>query len=383
MAAFRLGVNYWPRRSAMAMWKQFDAAEIRDDLARIASWGLDYVRFFLLWEDFQPEPSRLDAVMRDRLIAFVDAAAAARLACMPTLFTGHMSGVNWLPEWTLDPSIGAGRFRTINARGIRAHGAGDFYAGALLDAQLRFARAAGTWLRGHEAVFCWDLGNEFSNLRRPRNPRAAADWSARLTEALFEASGFGSTGGLHGEDLSEDRAIRLGSISSPWICASMHGYAAYSAFARSAADAEAVVFLHDLARTLSGKPVQFTETGTPAAGASVAVGGLDEREASAFCSATLDGLQRHGALSAAWWCFGDYVPALAATPPFDLAPHELSFGIVRADGTEKPVADTLMRFAAERRTVVEAPPTLDIDEEAYYAGLPASLVRAYSAYTRG
>ena len=44
---FSLGVNYWPRRSAMAMWRRFDAGEIREDFARIAGLGLDAVRFFL------------------------------------------------------------------------------------------------------------------------------------------------------------------------------------------------------------------------------------------------------------------------------------------------------------------------------------------------
>jgi endo-1,4-beta-mannosidase len=55
---FRLGINYWPIRRAMAMWKHLDPTETAEDFARIAEGGFDCVRVFLLWEDFQPEPAR-------------------------------------------------------------------------------------------------------------------------------------------------------------------------------------------------------------------------------------------------------------------------------------------------------------------------------------
>jgi endo-1,4-beta-mannosidase len=380
MKKFLIGVNYWPRRSAMYMWKRFDLTEIREDLARIAEWGLRFVRFFLIWEDFAPDADRLDGAMRDRLVAFVDAAGAAGLACMPTLFTGHMSGVNWLPEWTLDPAFPSQRFRTINERGVRPYGVGDFYSGALLGAQVRFARAMATALRGHPSMLAWDLGNEFSNLRAPARSADAAEWSKRLTHVLESGSGIGVTAGLHGEDLSEDRNIRLSSIASPWRYATMHGYAAYSSFAASPADANVVPFLHDLTRTFSHRAVLFSEAGTPGPNAGGSIRGLDENEAAKYSEAVLNGLWRHGALGAGWWCFADYQPALAVLPPFDLAPHELSFGMIRADGSEKPVASVLSRFAKLELDVVESPAPLALDEEAYYAGLPETLNRAYASF---
>ena len=383
MASFLLGVNYWPRRSAMYMWKRFDISEIRDDMAFIASRGLSFVRFFLGWEDFQPEADRLDARMRDRLLLFVEAVDEAGLTCMPTLFTGHMSGVNWLPEWTLDPAVPARRFRTINERGVRPFGIGDFYTGALLDAQVRFAEAAAAWLRGHRSVLAWDLGNEFSNLRPAADPGAAAAWSARLSSVLEEGSGAVVTGGLHGEDLTEDRGIRPSSIAAPWRFASMHGYAAYTSFARSAGDACVVPFLHDLTRAFSGRGVLFAEAGTPVKDAGGGIVGLDEDEAAVYCQAVIDGLWAHGALGAGWWCFGDYVPELASLPPFDLAPHEKAFGMVRAEGTEKPVAGVLARIAAERRTVREPHAPLPYEEDAYYAGLPSTAQRAFADYVTG
>ena len=39
-APFVLGVNYWPRKSAMRMWKDFDLEEIQDDFQRMQELGL-------------------------------------------------------------------------------------------------------------------------------------------------------------------------------------------------------------------------------------------------------------------------------------------------------------------------------------------------------
>ena len=101
MSAFLLGINYWPRRSAMYMWERFDLGEIREDFARVRSLGLSVVRFFIMWDDFQPDPHQMDAVMLKRFDAVMDALAAAKLRGMPTFFTGHMSGPNWAPDWLI------------------------------------------------------------------------------------------------------------------------------------------------------------------------------------------------------------------------------------------------------------------------------------------
>jgi endo-1,4-beta-mannosidase len=128
MERFLTGVNYWPRRSAMYMWERFDLDEIREDATRIRALGLDVVRFFLSWEAFQPAPDRMDPDLLDRLVAVMDAFADAGLRAMPTLFTGHMSGVNWLPVWALDPATPHGRFRTIASGAESPYGVGVIYA---------------------------------------------------------------------------------------------------------------------------------------------------------------------------------------------------------------------------------------------------------------
>ncbi len=383
---FLLGVNYWPRRSAMYMWQRFDLGEIREDMARIRGLGLHVVRFFLRWDDFQPAPDTLDDAMLRRFDAMMQTIADAGLRAMPTLFCGHMSGVNWLPAWSLDAATPHGRFRTISGGREQPYGIGDFYADErLLQAQLHFALGVGERVRDHPALYAWDLGNEFSNLREPRAPRDAARWSALLTDALTSTSHGDVTGGTHGEDVERDRHLRPSSLAAPWDIATMHGYSTYAVFARDRLDEDVVPFYARLMQALSGKPLLFSEFGNPACPPNAqrvgAFACLDEDEMATYCRGVLERLHRAGTIGALWWCWSDYDPSLADLPPFDRAPHELRFGMIRADGSEKPVARALAAFAAENRQVLPEPPPI-IGEDAFYASLPQGIHALYRDYRR-
>jgi endo-1,4-beta-mannosidase len=383
MARFLIGVNYWPRSSAMAMWSRFDLGEIDEDLARMAALGLEVVRFFLTWEAFQPEPLEIDESAAGNFIAFLDRVAAHGLRAIPTLFCGHMSGVNWLPAWTLAENSPHPRFRTLSAGQCVARTIGDFYTGPLLEAQRFFVRAIGERAREHPAILVWDLGNEFSNLRAPRSAEDAAHWAAALAHDLADASNLRTVAGTHGEDLTEDRNIRLSSLCEPLAYANMHGYAAYSAFARGPDDPEVAPFLYDLAGTFAGKRVFFTEFGTPVAPRGTqrrgAMPALDEEAGARYAAEVMSRLRARGALGALWWCWTDYAPELAAEPPCDAAPHELHFGMLRQDGSERPVARVFAEFARGERPLCE-PANPRIDEAAYYDGLPEATETAFAEY---
>src|SRR5512144_2526398 len=95
---FILGVNYWPRHQAMGWWSHFDAGEVREEFAIIGELGISLVRIFLLWEDFQPAPDRVDPLALQHLSTVCDIASELRLKLDVLFFTGHMSGPNWAPR---------------------------------------------------------------------------------------------------------------------------------------------------------------------------------------------------------------------------------------------------------------------------------------------
>ncbi len=371
MSEFRLGVNYWPARSAMYWWDELRPADLDADLARLADWGFREARIFLMWEAFQPRPDTVADAVLGRLEQVLAIGERRGVGLVLSLFCGHMSGVNWLPAWAVRPDAPAMGVRTIGGGTVLPGGAGDLYADPLLvAAQLLLARRLADVFQGHPALAGWDLGNEFSNVRRPSSPDAVARWSALLTETLRPA-GVEVTGGLHGPDLEVDQGIRPSSIARPWDVVAMHGYPLYTQLARRPDDPEWVPFVCATVARFANRPVLAQEFGLPDHE-------LGEEAVARYATEVLERLWQLGARGAYWWCFSDYDPRLRRLPPFDLAPHELHFGLLRADGTPKPVLDAWRRFG--RREALDRPVPPGPDEETWYGGLPETARAAYARW---
>lgn len=361
----------------MGWWTSFEPAEVEADFARIAACGLDSVRVFLTWEDFQPAPNRVDRSLLEQLVRVADLAAGLGLDLIPTLFTGHMSGVNWIPAWALGGSGGDPRFRVVSGGSVVHTGLRNWYTDrAIAAAQALLAREAAAALAGHEAIWVWDLGNENSNCVVPPTRSAARAWLTRLTSAIRSADETALvTVGLHMEDLEEDRRLGPPEASKACDLLSMHGYPIYARWADGPTDDHLLPFLARVTHWLGeSRDLIFSEFGLP----SLLV---EEDAAAAYTARALEGLRRAGCLGALLWCYSDYDPALAQSPPFDLAPHELSFGLWRADGSPKPAVAAIAAFVdAERCTAAHADPWIDIDRDEFRRDPQTQLPRLYRRY---
>ena len=378
----------------MSWWSKFDLAEVATDFARIAACGLDSVRVFLTWEDFQPAPNQVDRSMLNRLVAVADLAAELELALIPTLFTGHMSGVNWIPAWALGGPDGDPRFRIVSGGRVAQTGLRNWYTDtAVGTAQALLAAQAAAALAGHDAVWAWDLGNENSNCAIPPTRASARAWLARISSAIRGADDKALvTLGLHMEDLEDDR--QLGPLEASGVCdlLSMHGYPIYAGWADGPTDDELLPFLARITRWLGeGRDVLFSEFGLPTyphdgkpeQGTSGQVRSplVEEDAAAAYTSRALEALRRAGCLGAMLWCYSDYDPALWESPPLDLAPHERTFGLWRVDGSPKPSVAAVAAFVgAERCTAGRADGWIDIDRNEFLLDPRAQLPRLYRRY---
>lgn len=377
----------------MGWWSQFDRGEVAADFERIAASGLDSVRVFLTWEDFQPSPERVDREMLGRLVAVADLAAELGLALIPTLFTGHMSGVNWIPAWALGGPAGDDRFRVVSRGAIAEGGLRNWYSDpAVADAQALLAAEAAAALAGHEALWAWDLGNENSNCVIPPTAATARAWLARLTSAIRCADESALlTVGLHMEDIEEDRRLGPGDVSASCDFLSMHGYPIYAPWADGPTDERLLAFLARITRWLgAGRDVLFSEFGLPtfrragpserrAEGESSLL--VDEGAAAAYTARALEALRRAGCLGAMLWCYSDYSAALWESPPLDRARHERTFGLWRIDGSPKPSVAAVAAFAgAERCQVAQAEPWIDIEPDEFWLDPSRQLRRLYRCY---
>ena len=390
---FRLGINYWPARTAMRWWTAFDPAEVAEDFERIAANHFDSVRLFLRWEDFQPDPDRVDPVMLGRLVTVADLAGLAGLQIMPTLFTGHMSGVNWIPAWALGGLERDDRFRVVSGEMVVTAGLRNWYAdAAVAEAQARLAGEAVAALAGHESLWAWDLGNENSNCVVPSDRAHARRWLQQMTSAIRAADGSALiTVGLHMEDLQEDR--KLGPREAADVCdfLTMHGYPIYASWAESGTDAHLVPFLARITRWLGGGlGVLFSEFGLPTfrrgdpsvepARSLSASPLLEERDAARYTGEVLASLVHAGCMGAMLWCYSDYSIEAWADPPLDRSVHERYFGLWRADGSAKPALSAIATTAGVHRVDAPDDAWIDIDQDHYWEQPGVELPRLYRRY---
>lgn len=383
----------------MGWWRDFDPAEVATDFARIAGAGLDSVRLFLTWEDFQPKRTDVDPEMLERLVSVADLARQHRLVIVPTLFTGHMSGVNWIPSWVLARPGLDDRFRVMSGGKLVRAGVRNWYADEeIAVAQAMLASEAATALAGHDALWAWDLGNESSNCVVPPSRSTARTWLRRMSLAIRSADPTALvTVGLHMEDLEDDR--RLGPQEASEVCdvLSMHGYPIYAAWADGPTDEHLLPFLALITSWLGrGRKVLFSEFGLPTYRDGDDNGELacdqasfplvEETAAAAYTERALTALQGAGCTGAMMWCYTDYASAVWAKPPFDVAVHERSFGLWRADGSPKPVVAAIQAFVGRTRLEVTDDHEwvdIDIHSDEFYAEPMRHLPRLYRRYRQG
>ena len=378
----------------MGWWSDFDRMEVAADFARIAASGLDSIRIFLTWADFQPAPDEVERRMLDRLIAVADLAAGTGVALVPTLFTGHMSGVNWIPAWALGGSERDDRFRVVSNGRVDESGLRNWYSDPLVArAQALLASEAAGALAGHDAVWLWDLGNENSNCVIPPTRSSARGWLRQIVAAIRTADPDARlTLGLHMEDLENDRVLGPREASEACDVLSMHGYPIYAHWADGPTDEQLLPFLADVTRWLAGgRDLLFAEFGLPTFRRGGPVGDglrlrnasslVEEQAAAAYTERALAALQRAGCVGAMLWCYSDYDSAIWAAPPLDLAVHERSFGLWRADGSPKPSVAVVEAFAGARRLArPDGYPWIDLEPEEFLVDPDAQLPRLYGLY---
>lgn len=384
--SFELGINYWPRSSAMYMWEEFDIGEVRSDMTHIADMGFEVVRMFTRTKDFLPTPSTVDATMIERFLQVVQAAGDAGLMVVPTVIILNMSGSIWWPAWMLD------------ARGTPS----DIFSDPpILRAQALLAQALARALTGNPFLRGFDLANEIDDAQFPKSRGAATGWASTLASTIRTIAPDAQIRlGMHLPSLTTDNNVRADDVATIVDEDVMHTYPLYSSFARTPLDTELAPFSLALTAGLSGagrRPLmqEFGACTAPPGSPGHMItdnflGDLkpqylaSEEEQATYFETVLERLLETGAAGAYAWCYADYVPRLFDRPPLATALRERTFGLVRPDGNEKPAADVFRRFS-ERRiegTLVqgEVPRILDVSADEYYRAPEKHFGRLYSKW---
>ncbi|MEW5872146.1 MAG: glycoside hydrolase family 2 TIM barrel-domain containing protein [Chloroflexota bacterium] len=398
---FLLGVNYWPRRKAMYWWSDFDPGEVAEEFALIRELGLDLVRIFLLWEDWQPQSDSVSIAALHALEQTCDIAAGLGLSLDVTFFTGHMSGPSWAPPWMLHPGepMLPGVRQVVSAGQVVDCGYANPYTDpTVLRAERLLLHSVVSTFKDHPAIGIWNLGNEPDLFAWPPSAAHGHAWVREMATIVRDLDPHHPvTCGLHMPDLLGDFGLRIHDVFAEVDLPVMHGYPMYAeGWARGPLDPDFVPFLCALTSALCGRPTLMEEFGGPttapgepsatwewpAYGQAHRQFVPSEEALAEYIEQVLPGLVDVGALGAVLWCFADYATHLYNRPPCDQARHERFFGLVRPDGTLKPHAAVLQRFAASQPTVQPARRTvqLGVSPEEYYQAALYHANRLYEEF---
>lgn len=161
-----VGVNYHPSAAGCRIWTDWDGEALRRDLRQMAEAGLNTVRFFVFWRDFEPAPGDYDPEALDRLRQAVTLAGEAGLCCVVSLFTIWMNGQRLDLPWRQGRSL--------------------WRDAEMLRRQTGFARTVARTLAGLQNVLAYDLGDEIGNVEPDaRLSRAeVAGWQSDVAGAV-------------------------------------------------------------------------------------------------------------------------------------------------------------------------------------------------------
>ncbi len=343
--AFVIGCNYWASHAGTAMWSDWRPEVVEADLQQLAAAGLQVLRVFPLWPDFQPlslltnghagefrhgeqplpdtEAGRagMSAEMMQRFAAFADLAEAHGLKLVIGLITGWMSGRLFVP-----PAL-EGRNPITDPMSILW--------------QVRMAKHFVQQFRQHPAILAWDLGNECNCMGAATREQAWL-WTNTLVDAIrTQDPSRPIVSGMHSLQADPLKPWAIADQGELTDVLTTHPYPIFTPHC----DAEPIrrirPCLHSAAESrlyadLGGRPCLIEEIGT--LGPMIA---SPRASAEYLRSVLFSGWANdcHGLL---WWCAYDQGHLEHA--PYDWNGVERELGLFTADRQAKPAADVLSAF---------------------------------------
>jgi len=357
---FVLGVNYWPKSSGAQMWRNFSPSEIETEFAVLKELGIDSVRLFILWEDFQnirefygprwDQKNPFDVISVDRtdnkdpvnqkmlgrFDVVIEIARRYRLSVVPTLLTAWMSGIFFDPPFRKDRNI--------------------FTDPAMLRYQVSFVGFFARRYKDEKQILAWDLANEQNCVLPCPGHDSGWLWTHLLADEIKKwDKNHPVTSGMHGLDNTKAGeggfAIKDLAENLDFLC--VHPYPLFfpdecpdrSDNLRTSYLAE---FQNRLYEGIGGKPVMAEEFGTHGDSC------MSEKTAAEYVRVVLHRLLGAGSLGAFFWCAFDF--KCRQHPPYDYEPMEVRLGLFDQSGRPNLVGREIKKFSGFLKKAGRAKP---------------------------
>ncbi|MFH2068447.1 MAG: cellulase family glycosylhydrolase [Candidatus Omnitrophota bacterium] len=331
------------------MWQKFNPKDINNDFELLKSLGINTVRIFFLWEDFQnikefyvgpwdqkePYDKRLsdwketetlvNPEMVDHFDQVLEIAKKRRLGLIPTLFTAWMSGIFFDPPFRKDRNI--------------------FTDPTILRYQTAYCRFFAQRYQNEKQILAWDLANEQNCVLSCPNHDAGWLWTHLLANEIKRwDKNHPVTSGMHG--LDNTRAGKSGfalkdlAETLDFLC--VHPYPLFQAAecpdrSDNIRTSFLASFQNRLYEGIGKKPVMAEEFGT------LGDSFMSEKIGTEYIRMALYRLYGAGSLGALFWCGFNFEHRYE--PPYDYHPMEQQLGLFNKDGKPNLIGKEIKKFA--------------------------------------
>ena len=337
---FMLGANYWGSEWGTEMWLHYNGKKIREDLKQLAEYGVQNLRVFPNWRDFQPVDRAyacrgmhgeyinartgapvyddgVDPEMIDHMKDFCKAAEENGIELVVSIVTGWMSGRLFCPP-------------VLNGKNLITDPEALMW-------MRRFIKRLVRELKSEKSIVMWGLGNECNCLGDAGTRYYAYQWTATVVDAIrSEDKSRPISSDMHGLCSGPEKGFWFledqGELTD-MVCT--HPYPSPSV----GGDIEPYTRLRTscipTAQTLyyqgvSQKPAYIQESGT----FSQTIG--SNRMAADFMRIQILSSIAHNFTGYQWWCAWEQ--SHLAFPPYTWAMIERELGLFDKNKKPKPVA---------------------------------------------
>ncbi len=315
-----VGVNYWPGSCGVEMWQAWPEDEICRDLDIVRDLGLNCVRFFLRWQEFEPEEGRYDAASFERLDRLMGFFRERDLLAQPSLIVGGMSGGRFWPAWKRGRNVFTDPVMIERAAALGG-------------------RAAAVLAPYHPWLAGIDYGNELDGVE-PAEPSQIRHWCQTLAGAIRRAYPqalliSGVSGGPVAHDSSWRYTDDLGTDFHSYHCYPVPHWTGLRFDGITGRYAQALM-PHGVSSIRAHGPVMVQEFGTLITGAAA--------PQDAYLRAVLPAAWNAGANGFLWWCLRDI---RSRAYNYVRTAMEGTLGLVDDAGRVKPGLEAFIEFARD------------------------------------
>jgi hypothetical protein len=345
---FALGCNYWASHAGTNMWKDWRPDVVEADLKQISEAGMQMIRVFPIWPDFQPiyqfyssggslkeirfkdgplpgsGPGKdgMSMEMMAHFRQFADLAQKYNIKLVVGLVTGWMSGQLFVPQ-------------ALEGRKILSDPTSIMW-------QVKMVRNMVHEFKDHPAILAWDLGNECNVMEVVESSQVAYVWTASITNAIrAEDQKHTVVSGMHSLSSGSDAKWKIQDQAELNDLLTTHPYPFWTPHTNNDPANSIRTIMHSAAETrmysdIGGKPCLVEETGI--------MGPMEANEFSktGFLRSILFNNWAQDCHGVMWWCA--YDQNQLAFPPYEWAAVERDLGLFRVDRSAKPVVDEISKF---------------------------------------